>query len=274
MSESATRGFKVRASSWGKLFDCAHAWEGIHILGMKSASSPRSVLGKAIHAGTAAFDSARISGSLITAADACDVVAATIKQPEEDVDWSSDDLAPSKATEIGVALTAKYCLEVSPRYEFRSVEQETKPLEIDCGGGVVITITGTLDRSRLRVGSRGLGIADLKSGANAVEKGRAKTRGHAAQVGTYEILYEHSTGEQISEPAEIIGMKTQGKPEVAVSEISGARLMMTGDQDSPGLIQYAAEMFRSGLFPPNPSSMLCGPKYCARFAVCKFRDKI
>lgn len=24
--------FTVRASSWGRLFDCAHAWEGTHIL--------------------------------------------------------------------------------------------------------------------------------------------------------------------------------------------------------------------------------------------------
>jgi hypothetical protein len=48
--------FKVRASSWGRLFDCAYAWEGTHILGLKKASGLRAQLGTAIHASTAAFD--------------------------------------------------------------------------------------------------------------------------------------------------------------------------------------------------------------------------
>ena len=34
--------FTVRASSWGRLFDCAHAWEGTHILGMRKASGMRA----------------------------------------------------------------------------------------------------------------------------------------------------------------------------------------------------------------------------------------
>ncbi|MCT7340572.1 hypothetical protein P4129_07095 [Pseudomonas aeruginosa] len=30
----------VRASSWGALFDCAFKWEGVHLLKMRSPSSP------------------------------------------------------------------------------------------------------------------------------------------------------------------------------------------------------------------------------------------
>ena len=38
----------VRASSWGSLFNCAYAWEGVHLLGIKSPSSPCALLGTAM----------------------------------------------------------------------------------------------------------------------------------------------------------------------------------------------------------------------------------
>lgn len=267
----------VRASSWASLFDCAHKWEGVHLMGMHSPSSPRAALGRAIHHGTALFDQGRISApGSISVAQACESSAEFLTQPDQDeeVDWrAEEDLTIGKAVDISVKLTMLYCQQISPRYEFRSVELETKPLDIDCGGGVVVRITGTLDRSRMIVGAHGLGIADLKSGANAVEKGRAKTKGHAPQIGTYELLYEHTTGEAITEHAEIVGLKTKGTLEVATGQIHGAKAMMLGTEESPGLIQYAADMFKSGLFPPNPSSMLCNKKYCARWDSCKFKDE-
>lgn len=266
-----SKPFRVRASSWGRLFDCAHAWEGTNIMGLRSPSSPRAALGTAIHAGTATFDAARILGSDVTVADACDVCAQTIADPREEINWRAEpDFTLKKAMQIGVILTQRYCLEVSPRYTFRAVEQETKPLVIDCGGGVLIELTGTLDRSRLVAGAAGPGIADLKSGRNAVQDGRARTRGHTAQIGTYEILYEHTNGEAITEPAEIIGLKTSGTPEVATGEIHNAKQIMLGTEEEPGLIQYAAAMFRTGLFPPNPASTLCSETYCPRWHRCKF----
>lgn len=56
--------YRVRASSWGSLFDCAFRWEGVNLLGITSPSSPRALLGTAIHASTAEFDAARVSGIL------------------------------------------------------------------------------------------------------------------------------------------------------------------------------------------------------------------
>ncbi|EQB2522406.1 PD-(D/E)XK nuclease family protein, partial [Pseudomonas aeruginosa] len=99
-----------------------------------------------------------------------------------------------------------------------------------------------------------------------------KTKGHKAQIGTYELLYEHTTGDAITAPAEIIGLKTKGKPEAAVGEIVGARQMMAGSESHRGLIDYAADMFRSGLFPPNPQSPLCSPKYCPRWRTCPYHE--
>lgn len=263
--------FKIRASSWGTLFDCAYRWEGTHLLGLRKPSGRPAVLGTALHASTAAFDSARMANAGLTADDAAAVLVDKLKSPQGDVDYSRDDMTAQQAERIGLALHTRYCLDVSPRYSFAAVELETKPLDIDCGNGVTITLTGTLDRSRLvDLDERGSRIVDLKSGARAVIDGAANTKGHAPQVGTYEILYEHSTGLPITGPAEIIGLKTSGKPEVRTGEIRGAKAQMVGGNEHRGYLEMASEMFRAGLFPPNPQSHLCSERYCARWSRCAY----
>ncbi|WXL27730.1 PD-(D/E)XK nuclease family protein [Ectopseudomonas mendocina] len=263
----------VRASSWGSLFDCAYRWEGVHLLGIKSPSSPRALLGTAIHAGTAAFDIARVNGQDVSADDAAEVFVQTLRHPEFDVDWRGADLTPRDAEATGLALHIRYCNDISPHYEFVAVEMETKPLEINCGDGQIVRLTGTLDRARIRRHGEGVGIADVKTGTAAVTaEGVAKTKGHKPQIGTYELLYEHTTGQRCTAPAEIIGLKTKGKAEAATGEIIGARELMVGSESFPGLIQFAADMFRSGHFPPNPQSMLCSARYCPRWATCPYHD--
>lgn len=262
----------VRASSWGSLFNCAYAWEGVHLLGIKSPSSPRALLGTAIHASTAAFDSARITGLELSAFDAAEHLVQTLRHPKFDVDWRNSDLTPNEAEVAGLTLHTRYCTEISPRYEFVAVELETRPMDIDCGNGVTVRLTGTLDRARVRRQQEGVGIADVKTGGAAVTDGVAKTKGHAPQIGTYELLYEHTTGEPITAPAEIIGLKTRGKPETGTGEIIGAKQLMIGTEHYPGLIEFAADMFRTGLFPPNPQSHLCCSKYCPRWAACPYHE--
>jgi hypothetical protein len=262
---------KVRASSWGSLFDCAYRWEGVHMLGIKSQSSPRSVLGTAVHAGTAAFDAARVMGEPISAFDAAEAVIDTIRKPREEISWRGSDLSQNDAERIALALHTEYCMQWSPRYEFAAVELSATPLVIDCGGGQLVELTGTLDRSRV-IKSSGLArIGDVKTGRAAVSEGKAKTRGHAAQVGTYQLLYEHTTGTQVDDKAEIIGMQTSGRPQIATGEIVGAKQMMTGTEEFKGLIEIGAQMFRTGLFPPNPQSQICGEKYCPRWKSCPYK---
>lgn len=262
----------VRASSWGSLFDCGYKWEYIHLLGHRSPSSPRSHLGTAIHAGTAAFDSARINGSNLSAFDTAEMFVHTLRNPEYEVDWRGADITLAQAEATGLTLHTRYCNEISPRYEFVAVERTATPLEIDCGGGIIIRLTGQLDRARICKTGSGKGIADVKSGRAAVVDGVAKTKGHAAQIGTYEILEEHTTGEACTAPAHIIGLKTGGKPETGIGEIRNARQMMVGTEDFPGLIQIGAEMFRTGLFPPNPQSFLCSARYCPRWSTCPYHE--
>ncbi|WP_343133204.1 hypothetical protein [Dyella sp. M7H15-1] len=119
---------------------------------------------------------------------------------------------------------------------------------------------------------RGVGIADLKSRTAAVQFGVAVTKGHGPQVGTYELLYEHTTDQPITDDAEIIGLKTKGTPDIASATIRGAKRVMVGNDDQPGLIEFAADMFRRGRFYPNPKSLLCSATYCPRYASCHFHD--
>ena len=262
----------IRASSFGSLFDCAYRWEATHLLGMRMPSSPRAHLGTAIHHGTAVFDQARMTNADIPASEACREFMSALQQPDYDVDWRNGDIGQREAARIGASLVNRYCTEISPRYRFVAVEMETRPLSIDCGNGIVITLTGTLDRSRVIEGaSGGIGISDIKTGKQASKDGIAKTAGHRAQVGTYELLFEHSTGTQITEPAEIIGLCT-GTPDVGIGQIHNARQLLLGDEANPGYIQLAAEIFRTGLFTPNPQSRLCSRAYCPRWNSCIYHD--
>ncbi|NIF70981.1 PD-(D/E)XK nuclease family protein [Burkholderia sp. Ap-962] len=269
MSDSA---YRVRASSWAALFECAYRWEGIHLLGMRNVVGLRAALGTAIHAGTAVFDQSVLDGSGLTADDAAGAFIDKLHDPANEYNPASDDLSLRDAERIGLSLTTKYCLEVSPRYTFVAVEMETKPLDIDCGGGIIIRLTGQLDRSRVRRTALGPGIADLKSGSAAVQNGVANTKGHGPQIGTYEMLYEHTTGELIGDTAEIIGLKTKGTPEIATAPVKNGKRAMLGEDGEPGLIEFAADMFRTGRFFPNPKSLLCDAKYCPRHGSCKFHE--
>jgi hypothetical protein len=267
-----TPSITIRASAWPGLFDCAYRFEGIHLKGMRNVVGLSAVLGTAIHAATAVFDQGRLDRSGITADDAAGVMVDKLRDPDNEYERTRSDLTMSEAERAGLRLVTNYCLEVSPRYNFVAVEMETKPLDIDCGGGVIVRLTGTMDRARVRKAEHGVGIADLKSGATAVQMGVAVTKGHGPQVGTYELLYEHTTGEPITDDAEIIGLKTKGTPEIATAPIRGAKRVMVGTEDQPGLIEFAADMFRSGRFYPNPKSLLCSATYCPRYASCPFHD--
>ena len=135
----------VRASSWGSLFDCAHKWEGEHLLGMRKASGLRAQLGTAIHASTAQFDAGRLpGGNPLTVDETAGAFVDALHNPDRDVDFSQDDLTLKEAEKIGLKLHSLYCLDLSPQFMFKSVEQQLAPLDIDCGNGVIHVIDTVL----------------------------------------------------------------------------------------------------------------------------------
>lgn len=272
IAASIRDAFSVRASSWGELFDCAHRWEGVHILGLNKAKGLRAQLGTALHASTATFDRGRLRGAEAVSVDeAAGVFVQTLRQPEEDVDLSQDELTVNEAERIGLSLHSRYCFDVSPRFKFKSVEQKLKPVDIDCGGGMLVRLTGSMDRARVSETSGGIVIPDVKSGARVISNGQAVTKGRSPQLGTYQLLYEQGEG-LTTLGGQIIALHTSSKPDVAVSPVFDAKRVMLGTEQYPGLIEHAATMFRTGLFPPNPQSVLCSEKFCARWATCQFHE--
>lgn len=267
----------VRASSLAEMFDCALRWEAKHILKMRSPASRRMVLGTAVHAGTAAFDTARMIGSPIKPDDAAGALVDKLQHPGEDVRAEDDDISPKDAEAIGLTLHAKYCADISPRYTFRAVELDLGGLDIDVPDvGVTVRLTGHLDRSRVSTTreAKALRISDIKTGGRAAYKdGRAETKGRGLQIGVYQILTEQALGEAVDPVGEIIGLCTSKAAHTGVSEIAGPKQQILGGvKGAPSLIEHAASMLKTGLFPPNPTSNLCSEKYCVNFARCPYHE--
>lgn len=258
----------VRASSLGELFDCPARWEAKHIRKMRLPRSAAAQLGTAVHAGTALFDQSRLDGNPLSADESAGAVVDAIHRPDEDVDW--EDSSPREAESIAVPLHRLYCERIAPEQEYVAVEATCESLTLTDLG---LTLTGTIDRVRVDDGH--FGIADIKTGKSAVgADGTVKTQGHAAQVAVYELLASHALDQNMTAPAQIIGLqvaKTDRGRRASSGLIENARDLLLDDEESPGLLRHAASMIHSGNFYGNPRSSLCNPKYCPTYAGCRWR---
>jgi hypothetical protein len=263
--------YTIRASSFGGLFDCAYRFEGEQLMRMHRPTSLRAWLGTSIHASTAAFDQAQLAGAPISANDAADVFVQTLYEPGEDVDFKDPKLPLRDAERIGLTLHARYCAEIAPLMRFESVEMTLKPMEIDCGQGVTVRLTGTMDRARVARSSAGKVIADLKTGGRLISEGVVSTKGRAAQLGTYQLLSEHTDG-QPTAGGQIMALQTTSTTQVGISQVFDAKRHLVGTPQHPGLIEMAAKMFKAGLFPPNPQSTLCSKRFCVRWDACPYHE--
>jgi hypothetical protein len=263
----------VRASSWPTLFDCSLRWYYQNVMRLSLPASGKARLGTALHRSTAAFDAPRVAGGDGNLDEACGVVADAITKPDEEVQWD-DDLKLTEAVGIGVALTTKYATKIAPLRRYRAVEINCEGMNIATDDGV-IRLTGTTDRVRLTDDGRE-GISDIKSGKTAVAPdGKANTKGHHLQTGIYRIMAEHALQRPLDAPDEVIGLntaKTDAAQRVGTAEIRDSRAPLVGDADTPGMIELAARMLKTGTFPPNPKSMLCSAKYCAGYSKCRYHD--
>ena len=260
---------RVRASGLAELFDCPARWEAKNIKKIYSPSSGAARLGTAIHAGAEAFDLARLNGGLITLDDAAGVAVDVLHGKDEDVNWGKKN--PRKLEEIAIALTTKYCSEISPKYKFLGVELTCEPIPIEDLG---IELTGTIDRL-YEAADAEIGIADLKSGIAAVNSDLdCKVSAHGPQMGIYEVLAQNEIGKVIKAPALIFGLNAGNQPHtqrIAIGEIRNARGPLLGDDNHQGLLEYASQIIHSGLFYGNPRSMLCSETYCPAHGTCKFK---
>lgn len=260
----------IRASGLSEWFDCAARAQARQLLKMKMPSSGKALLGTAIHKSTALYDQSVLSGTGITIDEAAGAAVDAIQRPEQDT-VLDDDESRAQIEYTAVNLHKMYCNEIAPTQQYAAVEVKCDQLDIT---DLELTLTGTTDR--VRKVEDGYGIADLKSGGNAVKAdGHVETKGAAYQIAVYELLAEHAGGIPITKPARVIGLQTAKSSKgwrVALSEpIIDARSVLIGDEASPGVLETVSRMIHAGNFPGNPRSMMCHEKYCPIYKRCKFR---
>jgi len=258
----------IRASSIGALMDCPARWLAIHREGRRVPSTHQATLGRAVHAGTAVFDRERVAGQVPSLSAATDAAVEAALRPGEDVDWQ--DNKPEDVADVAASLTSRYCTLYAPTVEYAAVEVAVDALHLTDLG---ITLTGTTDRVRRAAG--GLGIADLKTGKTAVRAdGTVETKGHAGQLGVYEILAEAGIGAPMSAPAQIVGLQSNLTPEkqrIAAAEVEGCKEVLIGDADQPGLLSVAARLAHGEMTFGNPRSMMCSGRFCPKYHNCFWR---
>lgn len=258
----------VRASSFGTLFDCPARWLAIHREGRRVPSRANAVIGRAVHKGTALFDTERLKGQVPNLAAATDAAHEAVRTVDEEVDWAGEE--PERSASIAESLTKRYCTIHAPTVEYAAVEIGVDKLELT---DLALILTGTTDR--VRKTEDGLGIADLKTGKSAVgTDGRAKTQGHAGQLGVYELVAEAGMGVRMDLPAQVIGLQTNVTPEkqrIGTGEVQGAKEVLIGTDDNVGLLHTAAQLAHGDIVFGNPKSMMCHERYCPAFRTCFFR---
>lgn len=231
-------------------------------------STPPSVMGTAIHKSTGVYDASRLLSNAarhLSADDAAEALMQHLRDPGEEVNW--DGMNINKACTIALGAHTRYCTEVAPNYKYLAVEEPLNELLIDFDDlGVTIQLSGTLDRLYLKDDL--LGVADIKTGATACSQSSGK---HKAQLGAYELLAEQKLGTICAQPGLLLQLQTSSNYKVGVTEVVNAKRALLGDADNTGLLTHLARALSLGDFWGNPSSWLCGEKYCPVWADCIYR---
>jgi hypothetical protein len=264
----------VRASSWGDLFDCSYRWYWKNVMGMRLPYRGAAVVGTAIHKGSAVYDQARLNKQKPSVEEAAQVAADAINKPDDEDKQPpefDEEMTKGEAVDFAVKLTTKYCTTLADDLEYSSVEVKCKGLDVQTDNGV-IRLTGTTDRVRV-FPNRTKGILDFKSGGKAVgTDGVADVYGHGVQLGVYTLMVEQETKQALEGPASIVGLQTNSKLRVGLGEVAQPKRPLVGTAKVPGLIEIAAGYMKSGIFPPNPKSVLCSKKWCPAYDVCIYHE--
>lgn len=260
---------RVRASSLADFFDDPLRWRSAHIDGIYGKTYGRSHLGTAIHYGTGWFDAQRVEGDSPSVGKAVQKFLEALHD-DQYVTW--EDIKKSAAEKIGKTLVAKYCDEISPQFEFVTVESRCEPLELDMPNGFIFELTGTIDRVYARDGR--YGVADLKSGTGVIgQDGEVKVAPHGPQLAEYELIETQAnllTGQAMTLPALIIALSTSSL-DIKVAEVDNPRSLLFGDHEHKGYLRIMSEMMEAQHYYGNPRSMLCTPRYCAIYDNCFYR---
>ncbi len=239
-------------------------------------STAPAQIGTACHEGTAAFDHAKLTGYPVSVDDAASVVVDNIWHPQQEVNWGR--ITQKEAERRALGVHTRYCTDIAPKMQYEAVELPLTPMILNVHG-IDIELTGTLDRVYTYCSEPifdkdykpGRGILDVKTGINACS---AKPEKHLPQIGTYELLQEHTTGQPITLPGLIGALQTSREYSVDLKPVYNARAVLLGDGRRKGLLEYIARDIKTGDWEGNTSSWLCSENYCPLYNNCFYRGKL
>lgn len=255
----------VRASSVCDLLDCPKRWEAKHIYHMTVPISASARIGTAIHKATCYFDNARIMDSRPPLDNVLATAADDIWQvKEEPTDWG--ECPQSEAETIAKEMSRMYCTQIAPMFHFKECEVQLPNVRIN---DLDIELQGQVDRiTELNA------IGEMKSGKSVVSPDGTVGIGYYwLQVGIYEFMLAAARKVKIGEPSSIIGLqvaKTARGRRVGIGKVIGARAAVVGTPEEPGILHHVSAILKSGMFPGNPRSNLCNPKFCPCYKQCHF----
>lgn len=279
VSKNGKRVIWLRASSVKELLDCPSRWQANNTASGIPAipTSIKGHTGTCVHKATEIYDK-KYLGTLAPSTPVDEHIKGALRafnyafqNPKFPVrETEAKDL--KKMREVGHKLVARYIEEIAPTLVYSHIELKCKPYEIDVGN-IIFSLTGGIDRLYLPDPAiRRHGIADLKTGVQAVNaQNEVEVVAHKAQLGIYEILGEHTIREEITAQAKIIGMQTNSMARVAIGETMSARDVVLGTAENSGILAHAGKLIEHGIFFGNPSSMMCNPDYCRRYKTCHYR---
>ena len=254
----------IRPSGVSNFMACPKKWAAQTLMGYKGWGSFATVRGTGVHAGAEQIwtESIAKGEKVINTTQAQDAAVQSVEKAfeEEDIRLDKNDFAETKdnAKDNAAEGAAIYC-DMAQEIEIPKFVEHN--MSIDLGDN--ITVRGTADF----IGHNGI-VEDIKTSTK-----KPSPTQYAAQLGVYARLAELNGIKADLENSRIQGVaflksKTQG-------HLLPFKLNMTLTSYLINTLKERTILARQNpleidlLFPANPSSYLCNPKYCAYWDDCE-----
>lgn len=238
--------------------DCPRKAEYRYVEGIPSPKSTALVKGSATDEAWNTALAAKIAGDELAADDIAEQTETVFRRVVKDegglssIDWGAEDhkKAAREALDSAMALSRVWANQLYPEIHPTAVQVELTR-ELASGRQFI----GFLDYEGVIEGTPGVG--DNKTGSKRMAKGDA---GKALQPSAYAWLKD--------EPISFVFSRAIDTGSNRYSEFVWTGRSKEDNAWYGVLVDQVERAFVAGIFPPNPRSNLCSPKWCSYFERC------
>ncbi len=258
MSESEKKEYPkydISHSRISTMLRCPMMYYYKYVEGIKTPLTGSLARGRAVHRALESYWGKRLEGVSLSMEQVVTQAAEAFDEEAQECDFQEDE-NPGKLKDQAVALTGLYLDQVAPGINPAMVEQAIV-FPIELVDGRVITGYSILD------------LIDVE-GAIHDNKNFSKTPSMEEadknlQLTMYAAAYRHEMGtEESSVILDCLIAKTKPEAIKLVSTRTQADI-----DDWRKIVSGVYQHIESGIFYPNPTNMMCGPKNCKFFGFCR-----